>query len=134
MSYEEGGVQITPVVDEGLGNASYVVDLGDGRALVVDPSRDPAPYLGVATDRRLVVAYALETHLHADFVSGSRELAARGAEVVAAAAGGIEFPHRGLGDGAKLDLGGLTLQALATPGHTPEHLSYLVLAGGQPLA
>jgi glyoxylase-like metal-dependent hydrolase (beta-lactamase superfamily II)/rhodanese-related sulfurtransferase len=134
MSVSKDAVQITPVVDEGLGNASYVVDLGDGRALVVDPSRDPGPYLGVATDRRLVVAYALETHLHADFVSGSRELAARGAQVLVPAAGGIEFPHRGLGDDAKLDVGGLTVSALSTPGHTPEHLSYVVLAGGQPLA
>src|SRR5947208_6781068 len=134
MSYEEGGVQITPVVDEGLGNASYVVDLGDGRALVVDPSRDPGPYLGVATDRRLVVAYALETHLHADFVSGSRELAANGAQVLASAAAGSEFPHHGLGDGDEVDLGGLRLRALATPGHTPEHLSYLLLDGSEPVA
>src|SRR5437588_1673871 len=132
MSYEEGGVQIRPVVDEGLGNTSYVVDLGDGRALVVDPSRNPGPYLSAA-DRRLV-AYAAETHLHADFVSGSRELAANGAQVLASAAAGSEFPHHGLGDGDEVDLGGLRLRALATPGHTPEHLSYLLLDGSEPVA
>ena len=127
-------LDVTPVVDEGLGNMSYVVDLGDGRALVVDPLRDPGLYLAAAADRGLVVAYAAETHLHADFVSGSRELAAHGAQVLAPSDGRIEFPHRGLRDGAELDLGGVTLQTLATPGHTPEHLSYLVLEGREPLA
>jgi hydroxyacylglutathione hydrolase len=125
---------IVPIVDEGLGNSSYLVDLGDGRALVVDPGRDPAPYLAAAAERRLRLAYAAETHLHADFVSGSRELAALGAQVLAAAAGRTAFPHRGLGDGTEVDLGGLTLRALATPGHAPEHLCYLLLDGRQPRA
>jgi hydroxyacylglutathione hydrolase len=125
---------IVPVVDEGLGNSSYLVDLGDGRALVVDPERDPVPYLAAAADRRLRLAYVAETHLHADFVSGSRELAAQGAQVLAAAAGHTAFPHRGLEDGTEVDLGGLTLRALATPGHTPEHLSYLLLDGQRPRA
>ena len=127
-------IDLVALVDEGLGNSSYVVDLGDGRALVVDPERDPAPYLEAAADRHLSVAFSAETHLHADFVSGSRELAAQGAQVLAAAAGHSGFPHRGLGDGDELDLGGLTLRALATPGHTPEHLSYLLLDGREPLA
>src|ERR1017187_6045733 len=122
------------LVDEGLGNSSYLVDLGDGRALAVDPGRDPGPYLAAAAHRGLAIAYAAETHLHADFVSGSRELAAGGAQVLAAAAGGTGFPHPGLGDGDEVDLGGLTLRALATPGHTPEHLSYLLLDGTRPAA
>jgi hydroxyacylglutathione hydrolase len=125
---------IVPIVDEGLGNSSYLVDLGAGRALVLDPERDPAGYLAAAERRRLRIAYSVETHLHADFVSGSRELAAAGAQVVASAAGGLEFPHRGLGDGDEVDLGGLTLRALATPGHTPEHLAYLLLDGPSPVA
>ena len=125
---------IVPVVDEGLGNSSYVVDLGDGRALVIDPERDPAPYLRAAAGRALRVAYSAETHLHADFVSGSRELAATGAHVLAAAAGHTVFEHHGLHDGQEVDLGGLTLRALATPGHTPEHLSYLLLDGLAPMA
>jgi hydroxyacylglutathione hydrolase len=126
----------TPValVNEGLGNTSYLVELGDGRALVVDPERDSGRYLGAADARGLTIAYAAETHLHADFVSGSRELAAHGAQVLAAAAGGIEFPHRGLRDGDEVDLGGLRLRALATPGHTPEHLAYLLLDGQRPAA
>lgn len=125
---------IVSILDEGLGNSSYLVDLGDGRGLVLDPERDPTPYLAAAERRGLRIAYTVETHLHADFVSGSRELGVRGAQVVASAAGGLEFPHRGLGDGDEVDLGGLTLRSLATPGHTPEHLAYLVLDGRRPVA
>ena len=125
---------IVPVVDEGLGNSSYVVDLGDGRALVVDPGRDPSPYLDAAERRHLRVAFSAETHLHADFVSGSREFAAHRAVVIAARAARIEFSHRGLVHGDEIDLGGLTLRALATPGHTPEHLSYLLLDDSRPVA
>ena len=123
-----------PFVDEGLGNSSYLVDLGDGRALAIDPSRDPSPYLQAAEEAGLKLAFAAETHLHADFVSGSAELAAFGADVLAPAAGGLELPHKGLGDGDEFDLGGLRLRALATPGHTPEHVAYLLLDGDRPVA
>jgi hydroxyacylglutathione hydrolase len=127
-------MDITALVDEGLGNSSYLVELGDRRALVVDPWRDSGPYRRMAEARGLTVAFAVETHLHADFVSGSRELAALGATVMGARAAGLSFPHRGLDDGEEADLGGLDLRALATPGHTPEHLAYLLLDGGRPLA
>jgi len=122
------------LVNEGLGNASYLVQLEDRRALVIDPERDPSRYLAAAEARGLTIAYTAETHLHADFVSGSRELAAYGAQMLAPAAGGIEFSHRGLRDGGEIALGGLTLRALATPGHTPEHLAYLLLDGSRPVA
>jgi hydroxyacylglutathione hydrolase len=126
---------IHPVVDEGLGNSAWVVELGDRRALVVDPSRDPTPYLELARWRRLQIAYAAETHLHADFLTGSRELAtADGAQVLAPSGSRLGFPHRGLEDGEGVDLGGLTLRVLATPGHAPEHVSYLLLDGTRPLA
>jgi hydroxyacylglutathione hydrolase len=126
---------IHPVVDEGLGNSAYVVELDDGRALVVDPARDPTPYLKLARRRRLQLAYAAETHLHADFLTGSRELAAAdGAQVLTPRASRLGFPHRGLEDGEEVDLGGLTLRVLATPGHAPEHVSYLLLDGGRPVA
>ena len=85
-------VTIIPFVDEGLGNSSYLVDLGDGRALVVDPSRDVSPYLAPPSSTASSLAYSLETHLHADFVSGSRELAARGATVLAPRAGRTRVP------------------------------------------
>jgi hydroxyacylglutathione hydrolase len=126
---------IHPVVDEGLGNSSYVVELGDGRALVVDPARDPVPYLELARWRRLRIAYAAETHLHADFLTGGRELAAvEGAQILAPEASRLGFAHRGLMDSEEVDLGGLTLRVLATPGHAPEHVSYLLLDAGRPLA
>jgi glyoxylase-like metal-dependent hydrolase (beta-lactamase superfamily II)/rhodanese-related sulfurtransferase len=126
---------IHPVVDEGLGNSAYVVELGDGRALVVDPARDPTPYLELARWRRLRIAYAAETHLHADFLTGSRELAAAdGAQVLAPQASRLGFSHKRLEDSEEVDLGGLTLRALATPGHAPEHVSYLLLDAGRPLA
>jgi glyoxylase-like metal-dependent hydrolase (beta-lactamase superfamily II) len=122
------------LVNEGLGNSSYLVDLGDGRALAIDPERDPDPYLAAAESRGLTITLAAETHLHADFVSGSRELAAHGAQVLAPAAGGTGFGHRGLHDGDELDLSGLRLRALATPGHAPEHMAYLLLDGDRPAA
>jgi hydroxyacylglutathione hydrolase len=127
-------LDVVPVVDEGLGNSSYLVGLGDGRALVLDPSRDPSPYMAEAEGRGWSVAFSAETHLHADFISGSRELAALGAHVVAPADAHLEFPAGGLHDGDEIDLGGLTLRALATPGHTPEHLAYLLLDGDKPAA
>jgi glyoxylase-like metal-dependent hydrolase (beta-lactamase superfamily II)/rhodanese-related sulfurtransferase len=126
--------EIVTIRDEGLGNSSYLVELGDGRGLVLDPSRNPGPYLAAADRHGVRLAYTAETHLHADFVSGSRELAANGASVVAPAAAHLGFPHRGLGDGDEVDLGGLSLRALATPGHTPEHLAWLLADGARPLA
>src|SRR5918912_139887 len=99
-------------VDDGLGNSSYLVELGDGRGLVVDPARHPAGYLREAERRGLDIAYAVETHLHADFVSGARELGALGAELLVPGAGGHQFPARGVSDGEEVDLDGLTLRAL----------------------
>jgi glyoxylase-like metal-dependent hydrolase (beta-lactamase superfamily II)/rhodanese-related sulfurtransferase len=126
--------EIVPLMDEGLGNSSYLVPLGDGRALVVDPRRDPTPYLELGKRLKLRIAFAAETHLHADFISGSGELAAFGAAILAPLASRLAAAHRGLADGEEVDLGGLTLRALATPGHAPEHLAYLLLDGPQPLA
>jgi hydroxyacylglutathione hydrolase len=126
---------IHPVVDEGLGNSAYLIELGDGRALVIDPARDPTPHLELARWRRLQLAYAAETHLHADFLTGSRELAAAAdAQILAPQRSGLCFAHRSLQDGETVDLGGLALRTLATPGHAPEHVSYLLLDGPRPVA
>jgi hydroxyacylglutathione hydrolase len=134
LAVEVDSSEIVPLVDEGLGNSSYLVPLGGGRALVVDPSRNPAHYLELAERLNLRISFAVETHLHADFVSGSRELAAFGAAILAPAASHLATAYRGLEDGEEVDLNGLTLRALATPGHTPEHLAYLLLDGSKPLA
>src|SRR5688572_30628654 len=105
---------IHPLVDEGLGNSAWLVDLGDGRALAVDPPRDLRALRRAADRRGLTVTYAADTHLHADFLSGAVQLAATdGATVLASAAGHRIFDHHGLGDGDEVDLGGLTLRALS---------------------
>ena len=127
-------VAVVPLVDGGLGNSAYLVDLGDNRALVVDASRDLRAVRAAAEERNLRVAFAADTHLHADFLSGARQLAASdGATVLASAAGGREFGHTRLSDGDEVDLGGLRLRALGTPGHTEEHLAFVLLDGQRPL-
>jgi glyoxylase-like metal-dependent hydrolase (beta-lactamase superfamily II)/rhodanese-related sulfurtransferase len=127
-------VEITSFVDEGLGNASHVLDLGDGRAVVIDPPRDVSPFRRWAEGHPRVLTHAFETHLHADFVSGSRELANLGATIVGPASANLAFPYRGLADGDELDLAGLRIQAIATPGHAPEHMGYLVADGNRIVA
>jgi glyoxylase-like metal-dependent hydrolase (beta-lactamase superfamily II) len=120
-------------VDKGLGNTAYLVDLGDGRALAVDASRDLRALSAVADKRRLRIAFAADTHLHADCLSGVCQLSAtQNAAVLASAAGDRSFPHRGLREADEVDLGGLRLQALATPGHTGEHLAFLLLDAMNP--
>jgi hydroxyacylglutathione hydrolase len=131
---ERRSARTWPVPDRGLGNSSYLTEVADGLALAVDPGRDPRPYLEIAAANGLRIAFTADTHLHADFVSGSRELAGLGARLLGPAAARLAFPHEPLRAGQELDLGGLTLRALATPGHTPEHLAYLLLDGGTPVA
>jgi hydroxyacylglutathione hydrolase len=124
------GVELVALVDEGLGNTAYLVDLGDGRALAVDVSRDLRAVHDAAAKRGLTVAFAADTHLHADFLSGARQLASNGqARILASAAGHREFAHSGLHDGDEVDLGGLRLRAVLTPGHTHEHMAFLLLDG-----
>src|SRR5688500_81799 len=91
---------LIPLVDEGLGNSAYLFDLGDGRALAIDPSVDLRATEAAAARRRLRIAYAVETHLHADFLSGARQLAhEHGTQILASAAGQRTFEHRRLDDG-----------------------------------
>ena len=109
------GTTIVPIVDEGLGNSAYLADLGDGRALAVDAPRDLRAVRAAARRHRLRIAFAADTHLHADFLSGARQLAAdEGAQILAPAAGGRAFAHRGLADGDEADLGGLPRPPAAT--------------------
>ena len=125
-------LRLIPIVEEGLGNSTYLMDAGAGLALVVDPERDVRQVRAEARRPGLTIAFAAETHLHADFISGVRELAeTEGATGLALETGPRGFAHTAMTDGDQLQLGAYTLQALATPGHSPEHLSYLLLDGGR---
>jgi hydroxyacylglutathione hydrolase len=122
---------------DGLAHLSYLIgDRSTGRAAVIDPRRDVEVYLELARQHHLTIEYAVETHIHADFVSGSRELAARTgtARAHVSVEGGARygFAHEPLRDGARLELGALTLTAVHTPGHTPEHLAYVATEKGNP--
>jgi hydroxyacylglutathione hydrolase len=119
---------------DGLGHLSYlVVDDASGAAAVVDPRRDVAIYLAAAARHGAHITHILETHLHNDYVSGARELAARtGAAIVIGAGAQAAYPHLPARDGERFPVGELTFEVLATPGHTPEHVSYALRAAHAP--
>ena len=121
---------------DSLSNNSYVVGSEQsGRCAVIDPVRDVDQYTAVASRHGVRIAYALETHLHNDFISGARELAAQtGCQVGASASGGTLFPAARLQDGDEFDLGEFKIKVVHTPGHTPEHISFLVEEQGEPTA
>ena len=118
------------IFDEGLAHSSYVVACDRTRlAAVVDPRRDVDVYVELAAQRGLTITHAIDTHIHADFVSGSRELAERGARVIAGPGAGLGFPSEEVQDGGLLAIGDVRMQTLHTPGHTPEHISLLFREG-----
>lgn len=106
-----------------LSHASYII-ASDGVAVVIDPQRDVQIYLDYLQQHDLTLRYVIETHLHADFVSGHLELArGTGAEVVISSHAGATFPHHPAKDGDVLELGSVRLKILETPGHTPEGIT-----------
>ena len=110
-----------------LAHASYLIG-SNGEAAVVDPQRDVDQYIAEAEANNLKINYVIETHLHADFVSGHRELALRtGAEIIFGEKAGATFPHRTVKDSDEIELGTVTLRFVETPGHTPESISVLVI-------
>ncbi|HEY6049780.1 MAG TPA: MBL fold metallo-hydrolase, partial [Thermoanaerobaculia bacterium] len=109
-----------------LAQASYLIG-SNGEAAVVDPRRDVDEYLEEARREGLKIRHIIETHLHADFVSGHRELAARtGARIYIGAKAGARFEHVAVRDGDEISFGDVTLRFLETPGHTPESVCVLV--------
>lgn len=109
-----------------LAHASYMVGSG-GEAAVVDPQRDVDIYLQAAQEQGLKIRHIFETHLHADFVSGHKELAARtGANIYIGERAGARFAHVGLRDGSEVKFGEVSITALETPGHTPEAVCLVV--------
>lgn len=113
---------------EGLGHQSYCVADGEmGAAAIIDPRRDVDVYLDAAGRMGARITHVLETHLHNDYVTGARELAARtGATIVTSADAQPAYSHMPVHDGDRIDVGGLRFVVMATPGHTPEHVSYIL--------
>jgi glyoxylase-like metal-dependent hydrolase (beta-lactamase superfamily II)/rhodanese-related sulfurtransferase len=125
-------IQVFPTI--ALGDNTYLLTAGRDAALI-DPQRDAWRFLAAAESQGLTVRYVIETHVHNDYLSGALEVgSATGAQVVAPARGAYRFPHRGMAEGDEIELGGVVLQAMETPGHTPEHLAYIVAESGRPVA
>src|SRR5687768_1837873 len=122
--------------DTGLAQASYMIGCQrTGEAVVVDPNRDVQPYLDAAAKEKLRITHVTETHIHADFVSGARELARRtGAQLLLSGEGGDDWQYAFaesdgatlLRDGDHVMVGNIRLDVMHTPGHTPEHVVFVV--------
>lgn len=120
---------IEPFVDTGLGNSSYLIGSHDTKkGILIDPLRDVDQYLHAASERGIQLTHVLDTHLHADFVSGNREIAQQtGARIGASAEANLGFEHQPLTEQSVIDLGAFQVRVMTTPGHTPEHLSFLLV-------
>ena len=120
------------IYEKGLAQASYLIGCQrTGEAIVIDPRRDIDVYLEIAEKEKIRITKITETHIHADFLSGTRELAtATNAEVLLSDEGGADweyqFKHTSLKDGSVFKVGNLRFEVLHTPGHTPEHISFLL--------
>lgn len=121
------------VYDTSLAQGSYIIGCQvTGESIVIDPKRDIDTYLEIAKENDLRITHVAETHIHADFLCGSRELAAvTGAKIYLSDEGGedwqYEFPHEGLKEGDTITIGNLSLRVLHTPGHTPESISFILV-------
>ncbi len=124
-------MELEQFVTPGLGDNSYLIASG-GEGALIDPQRDVGRMLAVAEALGVRIGHVLETHVHNDYVSGALEVrAATGARIAVPARGGYAFPHLGLGEADEIRVGSMRLVAVETPGHTPEHLAYLVWADGR---
>ena len=118
---------------DGLGHQSYIiVDETSHLAAVVDPRRDSEIYLQAADAASARISHVFETHVHNDYLTGALELRDRtGATIISAASAGVAYEHQPARDGDRIVVGSLTFVALATPGHTPDHLSYALYEAGR---
>lgn len=121
----------------GLAHLSYLLG-GKGTCAIIDPRRDIEEYLAVAKAMGMRITHILETHLHADFISGHMDLAAEtGAEIIAPKAGQCAFPHRPVKEGDEFSIEDMGIRVLDTPGHTPEHITFVITdhsRGSEPAA
>lgn len=119
---------VHPFVDTGLGNSAYLIGSHETKkAILIDPLRDVDLYLATASQLGLSLTHVLDTHLHADFISGNREIAGQTKAIIGASATAeIEFDHAPLTEDSILDFGAFQVHILNTPGHSPEHISFLI--------
>jgi glyoxylase-like metal-dependent hydrolase (beta-lactamase superfamily II)/rhodanese-related sulfurtransferase len=111
---------------EGLAHASYMIG-SEGAAAIIDPRRDVDIYIDEARAQGLKITHVLETHLHADFLSGHLELSHLvGAKIYAPRGAGVQYEHVPLAEGDVIQIGAIRMRAIETPGHTPEHISLVV--------
>jgi hydroxyacylglutathione hydrolase len=120
---------IEPFVDTALGNSAYLIGShATKKGILIDPLRDVDRYINAASERGLTLTHVLDTHLHADFVSGNREIAHRTEALIGASAeAGIGFDHQPLTEDSVIDLGAFQIRVMTTPGHSPEHISFLIV-------
>jgi hydroxyacylglutathione hydrolase len=120
---------VEPFVDKGLGNSAYLIGSHQTKkGILIDPLRDVDQYMHAASERGLTLTHVLDTHLHADFVSGNREIAHQtGALIGASADAKVGFAHDPLTEDSVIDLGAFQIHVMTTPGHTPEHISFLIV-------
>lgn len=120
---------IQPFVDTRLGNSAYLIGSHENKkGILIDPLRDVDRYLHAASELGLTLTHVLDTHLHADFVSGNCEIAHQtGAVIGASADAKVGFDHNPLTEDTVIDLGAFQVRVMSTPGHTPEHISFLIV-------
>jgi hydroxyacylglutathione hydrolase len=120
---------VEPFVDKGLGNSAYLIGSHHTkRGILIDPLRDVDQYLQAASEHGIQLTHVLDTHLHADFVSGNREIAHQtGATIGASAEAKVGFDHQPLTEESIIELGAFQIHVVTTPGHTPEHISFLIV-------
>jgi hydroxyacylglutathione hydrolase len=120
---------IESFVDTALGNSAYLIGShGSKQGVLIDPLRDVDRYLQAASNLGLTLTHVLDTHLHADFISGNREIASQTNAIIGASAEAhVGFDHNPLTDDSIIDMGAFQIRVITTPGHTPEHISFLLI-------
>ena len=126
--------RVHPLHDDALANTSYLVDVGDGQAIAIDPPRDVDAHVALAARLGLSLVATFDTHVHADYISGATELIALGVDAFVPRGASPTWEHRPVEDDQRITIGEAVFRAIATPGHTPEHTAYLLEVDGQPHA
>jgi glyoxylase-like metal-dependent hydrolase (beta-lactamase superfamily II)/rhodanese-related sulfurtransferase len=129
----ENSTLIKQFFDKTLAHSSYAI-LGGREVILIDPGRDPSPYLAFASEQGAAITGVIETHPHADFISSHLEFSQRGAIAYASKLTAAEYPHRSFDNGDEIRIGNALLKAINTPGHSPDSISVLLEENGHPIA